>query len=141
MALGRAAMRNAVDGAPIAVREPGQAPRGVPQAVARVGRVAQHAGSVALAYHGRLAAPEAPGPAAARERARRSFPPADGWLYEPKWDGFTRDRVRRTAEDVYLQSRGSRPLGRYFPELVAGLPRGRYVLDGEIVIVGADGAP
>jgi ATP-dependent DNA ligase len=36
-----------------------------------------------------------------------------------------------------LQSRGGRPLERYFPELT--FPAGRYVLDGEIVIDGADG--
>jgi ATP-dependent DNA ligase len=38
---------------------------------------------------------------------------------------------------VFLQSRSGKPLGRYFPELV--LPSGRYVLDGEIVVRGADG--
>src|SRR5581483_1298371 len=41
------------------------------------------------------------------------------------------------GEDVYLQSRNGRPLGRYFPELV--LPAGRYVLDGEIVVRDAAG--
>jgi ATP-dependent DNA ligase len=41
------------------------------------------------------------------------------------------------GEEVFLQSRNGRPLGRYFPELA--LPAGRYVLDGEIVVRGADG--
>src|SRR5260370_42640979 len=41
------------------------------------------------------------------------------------------------GEEIFLQSRNGRPLGRYFPELV--LPPGRYVLDGEIVVRGADG--
>jgi ATP-dependent DNA ligase len=38
---------------------------------------------------------------------------------------------------VTIQSRGGKPLNRYFPEL-AFFP-GRYVLDGEIVVDGADG--
>ena len=36
-----------------------------------------------------------------------------------------------------LQSRGGKPLDRYFPEL--SFPPGRYVLDGEVVIDGDDG--
>ena len=44
------------------------------------------------------------------------LPPAGGYLYEPKWDGF-RAIVFRGADDVYIQSRDSRPLDRYFPEL------------------------
>ena len=64
------------------------------------------------------------------------LPPAGGWLYEPKWDGF-RAIVFRGAGDVYIQSRDSRPLDRYFPELhdalLARLPK-NCVVDGEIVI-------
>jgi ATP-dependent DNA ligase len=41
------------------------------------------------------------------------------------------------GETVHLQSRNGRPLTRYFPEL--RFPPGRYVLDGEIVLFGADG--
>ena len=70
-----------------------------------------------------------------------AVPEGDGWLYEPKWDGF-RTLVFRDGDDVYLQSRDSRPMGRYFPELVAPLRAAlpaRAVLDGEIVIAGADG--
>ena len=44
------------------------------------------------------------------------LPPADGLLYEPKWDGF-RAIVFRGATDVFIQSRDLRPLDRYFPEL------------------------
>jgi len=66
-----------------------------------------------------------------------TLPAGDGWLYEPKWDGF-RALVFRGAEDVYIQSRDLRPLDRYFPELheacLAQLLAG-CVLDGEIVIV------
>ena len=71
----------------------------------------------------------------------RELPEGDGWLYEPKWDGF-RVLVFRDGDEVYLQSRDRKPLNRYFPELLAPLqaqlPR-RRVLDGEIVIAGAEG--
>jgi ATP-dependent DNA ligase len=63
--------------------------------------------------------------------------PAGGYLYEPKWDGF-RAIVFRGKDDVYLQSRDSRPLDRYFPDLhdalLERLPP-NCVVDGEIVIV------
>ncbi|MFC5146915.1 ATP-dependent DNA ligase [Streptomyces aureoversilis] len=59
-----------------------------------------------------------------------------GMLYEAKWDGF-RAIVFRDGDDVELGSRSSKPLTRYFPELVEvfreQLPP-RCVLDGEIVI-------
>ena len=57
-------------------------------------------------------------------------------MYEPKWDGF-RAIAFVDGETVHLQSRNGRPLTRYFPEL--RFPPGRYVLDGEIVLFGADG--
>jgi ATP-dependent DNA ligase len=64
------------------------------------------------------------------------LPPAGGFLYEPKWDGF-RAIVFRGEDDVYIQSRDSRPLDRYFPDLHAALlerlPK-NCVVDGEIVI-------
>jgi ATP-dependent DNA ligase len=67
--------------------------------------------------------------------------PAGAYLYEPKWDGF-RALVFRGKDDVYLQSRDSRPLDRYFPELhdalIERLPDS-CVLDGEIVIATARG--
>jgi ATP-dependent DNA ligase len=67
--------------------------------------------------------------------------PAGDYLYEPKWDGF-RAIVFRGHDDVYVQSRDSRPLDRYFPELhdalLERLPR-NCVLDGEIVIATANG--
>src|SRR3954466_11608227 len=65
-----------------------------------------------------------------------ALPPAGDVLFEPKWDGF-RALVFRGEEQLFIQSRDSRPLDRYFPELHEGLldalPRG-CVLDGEIVI-------
>ncbi len=67
--------------------------------------------------------------------------PEGEYLYEPKWDGF-RAIVFRGENDVFVQSRDSRPLDRYFPELhealFAGLPS-NCVVDGEIVIVTARG--
>lgn len=59
-----------------------------------------------------------------------------GLLYEPKWDGF-RAIVAADGNEVEIGSRGSKPLTRYFPELVAAfrelLPE-PCVLDGEIVL-------
>lgn len=64
-------------------------------------------------------------------RGKPELPVGEQWVYEPKYDGFRCIAFIDGAE-VYLQSRGSRPLRRYFPELA--FPAGRYVLDGEIVI-------
>ena len=44
------------------------------------------------------------------------IPDGDGWLYEPKWDGF-RALVFRDGDEIYLQSRDLKPMARYFPEL------------------------
>ena len=74
-------------------------------------------------------------------RLAAELPSGDGWLYEPKWDGF-RALVFRDGGEVYLQSRDLKPLNRYFPELEApllGQLPPRCVLDGEIVIAGAHG--
>jgi ATP-dependent DNA ligase len=68
--------------------------------------------------------------------SRGALPEGEGWIYEVKLDGF-RCIAFVDGEEVFLQSRNGRPLGRYFPEL--RLPPGRYVLDGEIVVRGADG--
>src|SRR4026208_1473001 len=70
------------------------------------------------------------------------LPPGEGWIFEPKWDGF-RTLVFRDGDELFIQSRDEKPLDRYFPELVetlkAQLPP-RCVLDGEIVIA-KDGGP
>ncbi len=73
--------------------------------------------------------------------AADALPSGDGWLFEPKWDGF-RTLVFRDGHEIMLQSRDEKPMNRYFPELtaplLAALPE-RCVVDGEIVIVGSNG--
>ena len=65
-----------------------------------------------------------------------SIPAGDGWLFEPKWDGF-RAIIFRNGDDVAIQSKAGQPLTRYFPELVEAFlamkPK-EFILDGEIVI-------
>jgi ATP-dependent DNA ligase len=68
------------------------------------------------------------------------LPTGDGWIFEPKWDGF-RAIVFRDGAEILIQSRDEKPLDRYFPELVEVLARqlpGRCVLDGEIVVARGD---
>ncbi len=70
-----------------------------------------------------------------------ALPTGDGFLFEPKWDGF-RAIVFRTADETLIQSRDLKSLNRYFPELEkalhAALPKG-CVLDGEIVVTAPGG--
>lgn len=64
--------------------------------------------------------------------------PADGWAYEPKWDGFR--AIASNDGDPRIDSRKQKPLVRYFPELesvVETLPRG-CVIDGEVLVVEHD---
>jgi ATP-dependent DNA ligase len=69
-------------------------------------------------------------------RPGKQLPVGDQWAYEPKFDGF-RALVFVDGDEIVIQSRGGKPLGRYFPEL--RFPAGRYVVDGEIVIDADDG--
>ena len=73
-------------------------------------------------------------------KASSDLPEDDGWLFEPKWDGF-RALVFKSGDELYIQSRDEKPLGRYFPELEvslrAALPD-RCILDGEVVIATGD---
>ena len=68
--------------------------------------------------------------------SRKELPTGEDYTYEVKLDGF-RCVAFVDGEEVFLQSRNGRPLGRYFPEL--RFPAGRYVLDGEIVVRDGDG--
>lgn len=65
-----------------------------------------------------------------------AVPQAGGLSFEPKWDGF-RCLVFRDGDEIELTSRNTKPLTRYFPEVVAAmreqLPQ-RCVLDGEILV-------
>jgi ATP-dependent DNA ligase len=86
-----------------------------------------------------IAASPAPAPPIEPMLARLTdeIPPAGGYLYEPKWDGFRAIVFRNPDSEVYIQSRDLRPLDRYFPDLHEtlriALPAGS-VVDGEIVI-------
>jgi ATP-dependent DNA ligase len=69
-------------------------------------------------------------------RSVEEIPTGDGWLYEPKWDGF-RCIAFRDGEQIYLQSKAGQPLARYFPDIAAALarlPEQQFVLDGELVV-------
>jgi ATP-dependent DNA ligase len=68
--------------------------------------------------------------------SRKTLPEGDEWSYEQKWDGF-RAIAFVDGDKVHLQSRNGKPLSRYFPELA--MPEGRYVVDGELVILDDDG--
>jgi ATP-dependent DNA ligase len=74
-------------------------------------------------------------------KLQAEIPVGEGWLYEPKWDGF-RAVVFRDGDEIYIGSRDKRPFLRYFPELEepfrTALPD-RCVVDGEIVIATREG--
>jgi ATP-dependent DNA ligase len=75
-------------------------------------------------------------------RSAETLPVEPGrWQYEPKWDGF-RCLAFKAGDAVELRAKSGKPLGRYFPEVVArlaGLKPERFVLDGELVIETAGG--
>jgi ATP-dependent DNA ligase len=64
------------------------------------------------------------------------LPTEEGWRFEPKWDGF-RCLAFRAGDEVALKAKSGKPLGRYFPDVVAmlkALPVTRFVVDGELTI-------
>ncbi len=66
-----------------------------------------------------------------------------GLSFEPKWDGF-RCLIFKDGDEVELASRNTKPLTRYFPEVVDAVRRqlpDRIVLDGElfVALAGEDG--
>ena len=73
--------------------------------------------------------------------AADELPKGEGWLFEPKWDGF-RTMVFRDGDEILLQSRDLKPMNRYFPELLEPLKKAlpkKCVVDGEVVIAGDGG--
>lgn len=63
--------------------------------------------------------------------------PTQPCLFEPKWDGF-RTLIWRSGEMVELGSRNSRPMTRYFPELVEAIQQHlpeHCCIDGEIIMI------
>jgi ATP-dependent DNA ligase len=84
-----------------------------------------------------VALPIAPPYPPMEARAATTIPSGDGWIFEPKWDGF-RCLAFRDGDTVACQSKAGQPLHRYFPELVDALralkPK-QFVIDSEIVIM------
>ena len=70
-------------------------------------------------------------------RSADALPREEGpWQYEPKWDGF-RCLAFKAENNVELRAKSGKPLGRYFPEVLALLREiyaPRFVIDGELVI-------
>lgn len=65
-----------------------------------------------------------------------TLPEGPDFLFEPKWDGF-RVLIFRSDSEILIQSRESKSLNRYFPELAEPLLQQlptRCVLDGELVV-------
>jgi ATP-dependent DNA ligase len=64
------------------------------------------------------------------------LPEEPGWQFEPKWDGFRAISVRQ-GKRVEIFSKSGKPLGRYFPEIVAVLAEvkaDRFIVDGELIL-------
>ena len=92
--------------------------------------------AVASAPFPSVGLPISPGYPPMEAQATTVLPSGDGWLFEPKWDGF-RCLAFRDGDTVVLQSKAGQSLTRYFPEIVdavRALPVGRIVLDGELVL-------
>ncbi len=69
-------------------------------------------------------------------KSAEQLPEGEGWWFEPKWDGF-RCIAIRTGDQVTLQAKSGKPLGRYFPEIVEvlrGLGPERFAIDGELLV-------
>lgn len=84
-----------------------------------------------------MAAPFDPIPEPMLAKPVAAVPHDAGLSFEPKWDGFRAIVAVSPEGGVEIGSRGSKPLTRYFPELVAAfgaqLPPGT-VVDGEIIV-------
>ena len=71
----------------------------------------------------------------ARLLAVKEIPHGQGWLFEPKFDGYRGLLVSNSRRAGSVSSRNAKDLGRFFPELVELASRlpASTVLDGEIV--------
>lgn len=73
-------------------------------------------------------------------QSRPKLPDGPGWRYEPKWDGF-RCLAFKAGDRVELVAKSGKPLGRYFPEVVARLaaiPEKVFGIDGELLAADGD---
>ena len=69
-------------------------------------------------------------------RLAEALPEGEGWSYEQKWDGF-RCLAFKNGKEVDIRAKSGKPLGRYFPEVIAFLAAmdvAQFVIDGELVI-------
>ena len=69
-----------------------------------------------------------------------ALPHGAAWQFEPKWDGF-RCLAFKSGGRVELRAKSGKPLGRYFPEMVAALAGAKpddFVLDGELMVPRGD---
>jgi len=69
-------------------------------------------------------------------RLAEALPEGEGWSYEQKWDGF-RCLAFKNGSEVDIRAKSGKPLGRYFPEVIAfltAIDTARFVIDGELVI-------
>ena len=69
-----------------------------------------------------------------------ALPDGPEWQFEPKWDGF-RCLAFKAGAEVELRAKSGKPLGRYFPEMVAALAGAQadnFVLDGELMVPRGD---
>jgi ATP-dependent DNA ligase len=70
----------------------------------------------------------------------KGVPQSEGFSFEPKWDGF-RCLVFKDGDEIELASRNTKPLTRYFPEVVEAMRTqlpDRCVLDGELFVAQGD---
>ncbi|MEM7095168.1 MAG: ATP-dependent DNA ligase [Actinomycetota bacterium] len=69
-------------------------------------------------------------------KAVDGIPDREDLAFEPKWDGF-RCIIFRDGDEVHLGSRNTKPLTRYFPELLDPIRNqlpNRIVFDAEVIV-------
>ena len=87
------------------------------------------------------ALPLHPGLKPMEAKAIDRLPDDGGWQFEPKWDGF-RCIAFKADGAVALQAKSGKPIGRFFPEVIAALDAltaKTFVLDGELIVPSASG--